>query len=118
MEDINTKVFVEKDKPSQLRINWERMLEEIRESRENFKKVVEEIKESNKANADLKQSLSAIMQETAENEKTETEEKQNWLDKFVSGEASALEKSLNNYTNYYKKGRKEQSKEIDMERAA
>ena len=69
MEDINTKVFVEKDKPSQLRINWERMLEEIRESRENFKKVVEEIKESNKANADLKQSLSAIMQETAENEK-------------------------------------------------
>ena len=53
------------DAPSDLRVNWEKMLEEIRESRENFKKVVEEIKESNKANADLKQSLSAIMQETA-----------------------------------------------------
>ena len=118
MKDDQLNIFPGTEVPSRLRVNWEVMLEEIRESRENFKKVVEEIKESNKANADLKQSLSAIMQETAENEKTETEEKQNWLDKFVSGESSALEKSLNNYTNYYKKGRKEQSKEIDMERAA
>ena len=63
--------------PSQLRIDWERMLEEIREARNEFGKVVEEVVSEVKVVKDEKtgmiESIKEIMSKGLEKESEETQ---------------------------------------------
>ena len=111
MQNKKDKFVKYEDAPSNLRVNWEEMLSEIREARNEFGKVVEEVVSEVKVVKDEKtgmiESIKEIMSKGLEKESEET---QGVLDKYLFGTKNKLKDDLEQIKDYYEQ--REQIKQM------